>query len=654
MKKILLSMAVFTSVLNSASAQSQRMVLIEEFTQASCGPCASQNPTFNALLASNMEKVVQIKYQTSWPGSDPMNAQNPADVATRVSRYGVSGVPFGVMDGDTNKLPATSTAYAGAPAGISQATINTEYAIAAPLSMNVTYAFNTVTDSITSVVTITNTTPTALTASLANSMVLEFALVEMNVKFSTAPGSNGEKEFYYVMRKMFPSAAGTVLPNTINAGQTLTFTFKEKAPSYIYDKKQMAVVAFVQDLNNNKVHQAAYGRPANVLDVKLESQTTNSSTDYCGATINPIVKITNKTNTVITSGTVGYTINGAAGGSQAWSGSLANGASTTVTMPAIVAPVGTNIYSFFFNSINNGAIDIMESDNVMPSIGAGVVGNAPVPFIENFESTAFGTKVTSISINNKLNLPAYVVDKSVSTNATDKLGAYASSDKSFRFNFYNIAANNNIGLIFYKNNVNGKGFKSVTFDWAYNHYIENGTPYFDALAIKASTDCGKTWTEIYKNSGEALRTTTVTPTTAAFYPKAAEWKSSSAGLGAFENATELLIMFEGQSSFGNNLYIDNIQFANSTSVETQVKDASVSVYPNPANTNVNVEFKMENAFDVAVIVTDVTGKVIYTDNLKNVTNSVKTINTSGLANGVYNLRIIKGTTVINEKITVAH
>lgn len=74
--------------------------LHEEFTQASCGPCASQNPAFNAVLAANTAKATSLKYQTSWPGVDPMNAQNPTDVQTRVNYYSVNGVPDAIMDGN--------------------------------------------------------------------------------------------------------------------------------------------------------------------------------------------------------------------------------------------------------------------------------------------------------------------------------------------------------------------------------------------------------------------------------------------------------------------------------------------------------------------------------------------------------------------------
>jgi hypothetical protein len=75
----LLSMMLAGSL---AFAQSQRLVLVEGFSQASCGPCAAQNPALNAALtAATHDTVVSIKYQTSWPGIDPMNAQTAAEVA---------------------------------------------------------------------------------------------------------------------------------------------------------------------------------------------------------------------------------------------------------------------------------------------------------------------------------------------------------------------------------------------------------------------------------------------------------------------------------------------------------------------------------------------------------------------------------------------
>ena len=117
----------------SASAQSTRMVLAEDFTQASCPPCASQNPAFNTLLEANSTKICAIKYQTSWPGSDPMNASTQSLVGPRVSYYNVSGVPWAAMDG----TPQTGSSYSGAPANWTQAKINTRANVTSPFTLTV-------------------------------------------------------------------------------------------------------------------------------------------------------------------------------------------------------------------------------------------------------------------------------------------------------------------------------------------------------------------------------------------------------------------------------------------------------------------------------------------------------------------------------------
>ena len=99
MKKI--TLLVGSVLLGAASfGQSQRLVLGEEYTQASCPPCASQNPPFQTLMVANASKMISIRYQTSWPGTDPMNAQYKTDLTTRTNYYSINGVPEMEMDGE--------------------------------------------------------------------------------------------------------------------------------------------------------------------------------------------------------------------------------------------------------------------------------------------------------------------------------------------------------------------------------------------------------------------------------------------------------------------------------------------------------------------------------------------------------------------------
>lgn len=232
------------------SAQSQRLVLIEEFTQASCGPCAAANPAFNTLLNNNASKCVSIKYQTNWPGVDPMNAQYPAAVAARVNYYSCNSVPFAVMDGE----PITGSSYTGYPGNLNSTKINNEYNIPSPFSINVSHYLDSDQDSIFISATVTATQ--SFTA--VNYPRLHIVLVEKKIDFATAPGSNGETDFYMVCRRMYPSQTGTSMPLTWNNGDDSTVNIKAAIPSYIYDINQLAVVCFIQDNGSKEVLQAGY------------------------------------------------------------------------------------------------------------------------------------------------------------------------------------------------------------------------------------------------------------------------------------------------------------------------------------------------------------------------------------------------------------
>lgn len=646
MKKLLFSFAAIC-VGFVASAQVQRTVLIEEFTQASCGPCASQNPAFNALLSANPSKVVSIKYQTSWPGSDPMNAQNPTEVATRVTKYNVTGVPFAVIDGDTNKNPQTAQAYAGAPYNINQTMIDNEYALTSPFTLNATYNYNSTTDSVTTVINYINSSPNSVMSSSTGNLKLMVALVEMNVNFTTAPGTNGETAFYYVMRKMYPDASGTTLPDAIAANANGSFTFKFKPPTYIYQKQQMAIVCFIQDLGNNTVYQARLAVPPGVIDAAATYNGTSTSTDLCSASMNPSVKLTNMGNTPITSATVGYTVNGTGGTSQNWTGSLTNGQNATITFPAITAPTGVNVYHFYVNNINAGAIDLNEANNSMDDIITQVVGTATTPFYETFESAAVGASVTSQSILTILG-GSWVVDKTINTSLTQKLGAYGQSDKSYRFKFYDVPAGYRLGLVFYKNNISGTTYDNVTFDYAYNNYTDASGSAYDTLSVLLSSDCGNTWTEIWNKSGTNLKTTSAAGTGSNYYPAVTEWMQGVATIpSSFKSSTELLVKFDGRSGYGNNLYLDNVRFWYPAGV-TNVGQDNIEVYPNPTSSDVHIS---GITGDATFTIVDVLGRTIQTESMNNI-HGVVSMSTNGMAKGTYTLRITQDAKTTTKNIVV--
>ena len=80
---------------------------------------------------------------------------------------------------------------------------------------------------------------------------------------------------------------------------------------------------------------------------------------------------------------------------------------------------------------------------------------------------------------------------------------------------------------------------------------------------------------------------------------------------------------------------------------------SVSVYPNPASDNLNIEFDVEQNSEVTILLTDMIGKVIYQNNITASAGSFKSnINTSGMNAGMYLLTLQIGNETFNQKVMV--
>ena len=140
-KKFIILLFTISMIVSTAFSQSQRMILAEAFTSTTCGPCASQNPAFDALLSTNLDKVVSIKYHMSWPapGNDPFYLDNPTENTNRRSYYGINSVPQVQLEGG---------AWAGSPSGVTQSRIDAAAAITSPFEMQMQAVISPTNDTI--------------------------------------------------------------------------------------------------------------------------------------------------------------------------------------------------------------------------------------------------------------------------------------------------------------------------------------------------------------------------------------------------------------------------------------------------------------------------------------------------------------------------
>ena len=240
MKNLLLCGSLLFLGMTSVQAQVNKVPMIEHFTQASCGPCASQNPAMQATLAAYTGDYVKISHQVSWPGTDPMYNSFSAGPDARVAYYNVSGVPNTSLNGGATGAPNTI---------VTAATLATAAAVQTPYQITATQSWadpNTVTVNID----VENVTG----AAISSGDKIYVTMVEEVVTYNTAPGSNGETDFYNVMRQMYDAstgaadATGGAALGSIAANSTQNFNFTiTSLPSYIADKGQVTFAIYVQN-----------------------------------------------------------------------------------------------------------------------------------------------------------------------------------------------------------------------------------------------------------------------------------------------------------------------------------------------------------------------------------------------------------------------
>ncbi|MDB5034189.1 MAG: hypothetical protein JWQ98_1430 [Chlorobi bacterium] len=233
----------------AAGAQSPRKVLIEEATNASCGPCAAQNPTFEAYLARpDNRDLISIVFHSAFPGADVMNAANATMHNGRVSFYSISGVPSALVNG-IHPTATFSGGYDGAPSDTIAIAhdVNAVRGTTSPITMTVTSTLDGG--------AVNGSVKISTIAALSGKRVFVVA-VEAHHNYAKA-GTNGEKDFYYIARKMLAGDNGAAV--TLAAGESMNVPVSY-TPDATWDANGMYIVAFVQDPTTKEVLQVETDR----------------------------------------------------------------------------------------------------------------------------------------------------------------------------------------------------------------------------------------------------------------------------------------------------------------------------------------------------------------------------------------------------------
>jgi len=221
--------------------QLSKTVLIEDFANVSCIPCVQSNKILEKLISSYNNNVVKIKYATNFPSpNDPFYLANSNASDTRISDYNIFFTPTILVDGIEKPIATDS--------------IEIKTALNSRLNETVKFKINAV-DSISSGnISITVDLKSFDISGLNSEQLFLYSVVtEKHIQFSTPPGSNGETEFFDVMREILPNSNGLQL-NNITSNMTYNYKFNTTTKP-AWNLNELNVVVFIQNKNTKEIYQ---------------------------------------------------------------------------------------------------------------------------------------------------------------------------------------------------------------------------------------------------------------------------------------------------------------------------------------------------------------------------------------------------------------
>lgn len=373
-------------------------------------------------------------------------------------------------------------------------------------------------------------------------------------------------------------------------------------------------------------------------DVQLRA-ITNPPQRICTTAFTPSVTVRNRGAQTITSIDFTVSIDNVVVGTYRWTGSIANSQSQTITLNAAAITPGVHTISITIGLING----VTDEDLTNNTLTQTVQYFDPVTSVtESFEGAAFPPAGWDI-----VNPDADLTWQKVASIA--KTGS--ASVVMNNFDYDRVGERDDLRLPTV-NLSSGLDSAFLSFQVAAATYTATNTAsnVWDTLEVLVSTDCGQTYTSLYKKWAGTLVTRS-SPVTMAFVPAANEWRKDSINVSNLIGKTDLLFAIRNTSGFENNIYLDDIRLRTVT-INPNLKASGFLVTPNPTNGPVVVQFYPQPSNLRGIQLLDGIGrKLAEVSTGTAAANTLYNFDLTGYPSGIYYVRAVFADKVLTKKIS---
>lgn len=332
-----------------------------------------------------------------------------------------------------------------------------------------------------------------------------------------------------------------------------------------------------------------------------------------------------------------------------WNGILLTGQSTNVALRTVNLPTG-GAFSYTAYTIEPNGLNDIDNTNDTGKVAFRMFDPQPGPVREGFESTTFPPSNWDVARSNA------TWTWSRNTQGSTQ-GAASAWMRNFRYNGNGAVDDLYSPLM----QISGVDSTFLVFDLSHmpaKYPGSTGVP-LDTLEVLLTTDCGRTFTSIYKKWGEDLQTVN-DPNFPGIYPSTDtlgfrpngrfHWRTDSLNLTHLVGASNRFqVVFRNINNRGNNTFLDNINMY-SVTLPAKLKQDGYLIAPNPFSSGFTIRHYLRPVDLRGIQITNAAGQLVWERTYGGNAVSNIPVDLSRYASGVYNVKMIYTNKVITQRL----